>query len=196
MTKRLFDITASCVALVLLSPVLGIIALIVSTGSRGGAIYSQERVGKGGRPFRVHKFRSMSLDADKEGQLTVGGRDPRITKAGHILRKTKLDELPQLYNILIGDMSIVGPRPEVPRYVKLYTESQREVLDVRPGLTDYASIAYVNENEILGASEDPERTYIEEVMPHKLELNRKYIRESGLGTDLQIIVRTAGAILR
>jgi lipopolysaccharide/colanic/teichoic acid biosynthesis glycosyltransferase len=132
----------------------------------------------------------MRPGSEAGGQITVGSRDPRITGVGHLLRRTKLDELPQLINILIGDMSVVGPRPEVPRYVALYTEEQRAVLSVRPGLTSMASIAYINENEILGRSADPERTYVDEVMPAKLALDLRYVRERSLGLDLHIIVAT------
>jgi lipopolysaccharide/colanic/teichoic acid biosynthesis glycosyltransferase len=137
----------------------------------------------------------MYPDADKKGLLTVGGRDPRITRLGYYLRKFKLDELPQLLNVLNGSMSLVGPRPEVKKYVDLYTPEQRQVLNVRPGITDYASLEYFSENELLAASNDPEKTYIEEVMPAKLELNKKYINEAGLITDLRIIFRTLGKVL-
>jgi lipopolysaccharide/colanic/teichoic acid biosynthesis glycosyltransferase len=190
MFKRLFDFSASFVGILLLSPVLIILWLIVVLDSPGGGFYRQIRVGKDGADFGLWKFRSMRIGADKKGLLTVGGRDPRVTRAGYFLRKYKLDELPQLFNVLSGEMSLVGPRPEVRRYVDLYTVSQREVLSVRPGITDYASIEYSRENDLLAASPDPEKTYIEEIMPAKLELNHKYIREQGLLTDLKIIFRT------
>ncbi|HET6992606.1 MAG TPA: sugar transferase, partial [Bacteroidia bacterium] len=141
------------------------------------------------------KFRTMKTDSDKKGLLTVGGRDPRITRLGYYLRKYKIDELPQLINVLTGDMSLVGPRPEVRKYVDMYTPDQLQVLDVQPGITDYASIEYSNENELLAKSADPEKTYIEEVMPAKLKLNMKYISEKSFGTDLKIIFRTIGKIL-
>ena len=190
MFKRLFDFSASLLGILLLSPVLIMLWLIVVLDSPGGGFYRQIRVGKDGADFGLWKFRSMRTGADKKGLLTVGGRDPRVTRAGYFLRKYKLDELPQLFNVVSGEMSLVGPRPEVRRYVDLYTVSQREVLSVRPGITDYASIEYSRENDLLAASPDPEKTYIEEIMPAKLELNHKYIREQGLLTDLKIIFRT------
>ncbi len=189
--KRLFDIAASLLALGLLSPLLLVLAVAVSTTSPGGAFFRQVRVGRHGRPFELLKFRSMRPGSEARGQITVGERDPRITGVGHFLRRTKMDELPQLINILKGDMSVVGPRPEVPKYVALYTPEQRAVLSVRPGLSSLASIAYINENEVLGRSADPERTYVEEVMPAKLALDLKYVREQSLWLDLSIIVRTA-----
>ena len=187
MIKRSFDLLASAVALLVLLPVLLLLAVAVLLTSSGGAFFAQERVGRGGTHFRLLKFRSMQAGSEAQGQITVGGRDPRITAVGYYLRKTKLDELPQLWNILVGEMSIVGPRPEVPKYVALYTEEQRAVLCVRPGLTSLASIAYINENEVLGRSADPERTYIEEVMPAKLALDLRYVREQSLRLDLRII---------
>jgi lipopolysaccharide/colanic/teichoic acid biosynthesis glycosyltransferase len=194
--KRLMDVVVSMLAVIILSPLLLIMGLAVALSSPGGAFFRQVRVGKGGREFRLLKFRSMKPGSEAKGQLTVGGRDPRITKVGHVLRRTKMDELPQLFNILAGDMSLVGPRPEVPKYVSLYTPEQRHVLNVRPGLTDYASLEYFEENKLLGASDDPERTYIEEVMPAKLALNLKYIQEMGMKTDLLILLRTARRIVR
>ena len=188
--KRLFDIVTSALALLVLLPLLVVLALAVALGSPGGAFFRQTRVGRGGQPFQLLKFRSMRPDSEAKGQITVGERDPRITGVGHFLRRTKLDELPQLINILKGDMSVVGPRPEVPRYVALYTAEQREVLRVRPGLTGLASIAYINENEVLGRSADPERTYVEEVMPAKLALDLRYVREQSLALDLRIIAGT------
>lgn len=193
--KRLFDIVASFIGLLLLSPFLLIIALCVGLSSPGGVFYRQVRVGRYGKDFRLWKFRTMRPDSDKKGLLTVGGRDPRVTRVGYVLRKYKLDELPQLLNVLSGDMSVVGPRPEVRKYVELYTPEQRKVLDVRPGITDYASIEYSDENELLAKSNDPEKTYIEEVMPAKLKLNEKYIAEKSFATDLKIIFRTIGKII-
>ncbi len=187
--KRLFDIVTSGLALLVLLPLL-VLALAVALGSPGGVFFRQTRVGRGGQPFQLLKFRSMRPGSEAKGQITVGERDPRITGVGHFLRRTKLDELPQLINILKGDMSVVGPRPEVPRYVALYTAEQREVLRVRPGLTSLASIAYINENEVLGRSADPERTYVEEVMPAKLALDLRYVREQSLVLDLRIIAGT------
>jgi lipopolysaccharide/colanic/teichoic acid biosynthesis glycosyltransferase len=182
-------------AVLLLSPVLVVIIIAVSSGSPGGPFFRQVRVGREGRHFRLLKFRTMRPGSESQGQITVGERDPRITGVGHVLRRSKLDELPQLLNILWGDMSIVGPRPEVPKYVALYTNEQRAVLDVRPGLSSLASIAYINENELLGRSSDPERTYIEEVMPAKLALDLRYVREKSLWMDLRIITATVRRIL-
>lgn len=194
--KRLFDIVVSALALCVLAPVLLMLALVVALGSPGGAFFRQERVGLNGRTFKLLKFRSMRPGSESRGQITVGARDPRITGVGHFMRKTKLDELPQLFNILQGDMSVVGPRPEVPRYVALYTTEQRQVLSVRPGLTSLASITYINENELLGRSNDPERTYVEDVMPAKLALDLQYVREQSLGLDLRIMFGTLMALFR
>lgn len=194
--KRLFDICASLPALVLLSPLFLLISLLIVLGSKGGVFYRQQRVGRNGKPFFLFKFRSMRPQSDTGSLITIGGRDSRITREGYFLRKYKLDELPQLLNIIRGDMSIVGPRPEVQRYVDLYTPEQKKVLSVRPGLTDWASIEYMDENELLGKSSDPEYTYIHEIMPAKLELNLRYIREAGLLTDLKIIFRTLFKIFR
>jgi lipopolysaccharide/colanic/teichoic acid biosynthesis glycosyltransferase len=155
--------------------------------SKGGAFYKQARIGKNGKPFYLLKFRSMRIGSDKGSQLTIGMRDPRITRSGIFIRKFKLDEFPQFINVLRGEMSIVGPRPEVQKYVELYTESQRQILNVKPGITDYASIAYFHENELLAHSSDPERTYIEEIMPAKLALNQRYIQQPGLRQDLHIM---------
>src|SRR6218665_786953 len=196
MLKRLFDIFFSLIGLLVLLLPFIIISMIIVLDSRGGIFYKQVRVGKDGNDFKLFKFRSMRTGADKAGLLTVGGRDNRITKIGYYIRKYKIDELPQLINVLIGDMSLVGPRPEVRKYVDLYTVEQMKVLSVKPGITDYASIAYSNENEILGKATDPEKTYIEEIMPAKLELNLKYIREQGLGTDLKIIFATIAKIVK
>ena len=172
-----------------------VVALLIVLESRGGVFYVQKRVGKDNRDFNLYKFRTMRPDSDSKGLLTVGARDSRITRVGYFLRKYKIDEFPQLLNILKGDMSIVGPRPEVRKYVDLYTPEQMRVLTVRPGLTDYASISYVNENEVLAASDDPERTYIEEVMPAKLALNLQYIENQSLKEDFKLIFKTFTAIL-
>jgi lipopolysaccharide/colanic/teichoic acid biosynthesis glycosyltransferase len=195
MLKRLFDITFSAIGLLLLSPAFLLLSLGIALGSRGGIFYLQTRVGKDNKDFKLFKFRTMHTGADKKGLLTVGGRDPRITVLGYTLRKYKLDELPQLLNVLLGSMSLVGPRPEVRKYVNFYTEEQRQVLQVKPGITDYASLEYFSENELLARSADPEQTYIREIMPAKLALNKKYIAEAGLGTDLKIIVRTLRRIV-
>lgn len=196
MLKRLFDICCSLIGLILLFPLLLVLAMMVATGSPGGIFYRQTRVGKKGKDFQLLKFRTMRPGSDTKGLLTVGGRDPRITGAGFFLRKYKLDELPQLINVLRGDMSLVGPRPEVRRYVDLYNEEQKKVLQVKPGITDYASLEYFSENDLLAASTDPERTYIEEIMPAKLRLNQKYLNEAGLLTDLRIIGKTIARIFQ
>lgn len=196
MIKRCFDIAVSLIAIVILLPLLLLIALWIKADSRGNVLYRQIRVGKGGIDFGILKFRTMRPDSDSKGLLTVGGHDPRITKAGYILRKYKLDELPQLFNVLAGQMSLVGPRPEVRKYVSRYSAEQLKVLNVKPGITDYASIHYSNENEILAQSADPEQTYVQEIMPHKLALNLKYIQEAGIITDLKIIADTVTKIFR
>jgi lipopolysaccharide/colanic/teichoic acid biosynthesis glycosyltransferase len=194
--KRAFDILTSLIGLLILAPFLMVISILVGISSPGGIFYRQLRVGKNGIDFRLWKFRTMRPDSDKKGLLTVGGRDSRVTGIGYYLRKYKLDEFPQLLNVLIGDMSLVGPRPEVRKYVALYTTEQQRVLLVQPGITDYASIEYSNENELLAKSTDPEKTYIEEIMPAKLNLNMKYINEMGIATDLKIIFRTIGKIVK
>ena len=194
--KRLFDIVASLTGLIILSPFLIVVALLIVLDSKGGVFYKQIRVGKNNQDFGLYKFRSMVTGADKKGQLTVGSRDSRVTKIGFYLRKYKLDEFPQLINVLKGEMSVVGPRPEVRKYVDLYSQEQLKVLKARPGLTDYASIEYSNENEILGKAEDPEAMYIDEIMPAKLSLNLKYIGEMGVMTDLKIIFSTLAKIWR
>lgn len=162
--------------------------------SRGGVFYRQVRVGKGNTDFSLLKFRTMKTGADKSGLLTVGTRDSRITSVGYFLRRSKLDELPQLFNVIMGEMSLVGPRPEVRKYVDMYTDEQKKVLSVRPGITDYASIEYANENEVLAKSENPEQTYINEIMPHKLKLNLKYINKPGFVSYLTIIFKTLARI--
>ncbi len=196
MIKRIFDIIFSVAMLLILAPMLLFIALAVALDSRGGVFYNQIRVGKNGRHFRLWKFRTMKINADSSGLLTVGSRDSRITRSGYYLRKFKVDELPQLWNVLIGDMSIVGPRPEVPRYVAMYNEEQKHVLNIQPGITDYASLLYFKESDLLAASDNPEDTYIREIMPSKLELNLKYLREMSFAGDLKIILLTARRIFR
>lgn len=194
--KRLFDILFASFVLLCFLPFGIIISLWIVLGSNGGAFYRQVRVGQNGKDFELLKFRTMRPNADSTGKLTVGMRDPRITSVGFFLRKYKLDEFPQFWNVLIGDMSIVGPRPEVREYVNLYNADQQRVLLAKPGITDYASLEYFTENEILGASETPEKTYIQEVMPAKLKLNLKYIDQISLGTDLKIIGLTFLKIFR
>lgn len=194
MLKRSFDILSSGLGLLFISPILLIVSLAITLSSKGGVFYKQSRVGLNGVNFNILKFRTMFTGSDKKGLLTVGDRDPRVTPIGYYLRKYKLDELPQLINVLIGDMSLVGPRPEVSKYVNLYSKEDRVVLSIKPGITDYASIYFRNENEILNSSSNPEKKYIEEVMPLKLELNKKYIEEKGLLTDLKIIFMTLKSI--
>jgi len=190
MIKRLFDIIFSVLGIIILSPFFIVISICILTTSAGGTIYSQLRVGKNGKEFKLFKFRTMRKDADKSGSLTIGMRDNRITSIGFYLRKYKLDELPQLFNVLAGEMSFVGPRPEVPEYVVLYDEEQRKVLNVKPGITDYASIEYSKENELLANAENPKELYIKEIMPAKLKLNMRYISQMSLITDIKIIVKT------
>ena len=178
---RFCDIVFSFIGLLLLSPLFMLVALWIVLDDPGPIFYRQQRVGKEGRDFGLLKFRSMRVGADKQSLITIGDRDPRVTRAGYYIRRYKLDELPQLWNVLIGDMSLVGPRPEVRRYVDLYTEEQRRVLSVRPGITDYASIKYIDENRLLAQSSDPDKTYIEEIMPAKIVMKqwlmmvRKYL---------------------
>ncbi|WP_275045250.1 sugar transferase [Haemophilus haemolyticus] len=193
---RFFDFILSLVGLVVLVPIFIILAIWIKIDSKGPVFYKQVRVGQNGIDFGLFKFRSMVVDADKKGLITVGGRDPRITRSGYFIRKYKLDELPQLINVLLSDMSLVGPRPEVRKYVELYTDEQQKVLSVKPGITDYASIEYMDENEILGKSNDPEKTYIEEIMPEKIKYNMKYIQNKNLFEYFKIILLTVLKIVR
>jgi lipopolysaccharide/colanic/teichoic acid biosynthesis glycosyltransferase len=188
--KRLFDIVVSSIISLIFLPFGILISLIVLFGSRGGIFYVQQRIGKNGKAFSLFKFRTMRKNADKSGKLTVGMRDARITRFGYFLRKYKLDEFPQFINVLIGQMSIVGPRPEVKQYVDLYSEEQRKILSIKPGITDYASLEFFTESELLGKSDNPEKTYIEEIMPAKIELNKKYLANPTVGHDLKIMWRT------
>jgi lipopolysaccharide/colanic/teichoic acid biosynthesis glycosyltransferase len=193
---RLFDIVISFIALLVLSPVWLILAICIKLNSKGPVLYRQIRIGKRGKEFTLLKFRSMHINADKKGLLTVGGRDPRITSVGYFIRKYKLDELPQLWNVLIGQMSIVGPRPEVKKYVDLYSPAQRQILDLRPGITDMASISFRNENEILDKQPDPEKYYIDHIMPQKIQLNDVFIQHPTLANYLKIIFLTAAKIFK
>ena len=186
----------SSLGLVVLSPVFLLVSLCIVADSRGGVFYRQTRVGKNGKDFRLYKFRSMRGGADKRGLITVGAKDARITRVGYFLRKYKLDELPQLLNVLKGEMSLVGPRPEVRKYVEMYTEEQRKVLSVVPGITDYASIEYVDENRILGEATDPDRAYVEEIMPDKIRYNMKYINHRTVGEYFKIIFLTLWSIVK
>ncbi|MDC1204968.1 sugar transferase [Salibacteraceae bacterium] len=180
----------------MLSPLFLLIGIWVKIDSKGPILFNQQRVGRWSRDFFLHKIRTMKVNSEALGQLTVGGRDPRITGAGYVLRKYKLDELPQLFNVLKGEMSLVGPRPEVRRYVDEYTSQQKSVLNVKPGITDYASISFVDENDILSASDNPELAYIKEVMPEKLKLNQKFIEDPSFGNYLKVIILTALKIIR
>lgn len=188
--KRLFDIVCSFFGLVFLSWLFVFVALWVGLSSRGGVFYRQRRVGRCNRDFTIYKFRSMRVNSDRQGLLTIGGRDGRITKAGVFIRKHKLDELPQLFNVLRGDMSFVGPRPEVRKYVELYTEEQKKVLTVRPGITSLSSIKYRNENEILSRSDNPEQYYIDVIMQDKLAIELDYLEQRSLLTDIKVIFQT------
>ena len=188
--KRLFDIVCSFFGLVFLSWLFVFVALWVGLSSRGGVLYRQRRVGRCNRDFTIYKFRSMRVNSDRQGLLTIGGRDGRITKAGVFIRKYKLDELPQLFNVLRGDMSFVGPRPEVRKYVELYTEEQKKVLTVRPGITSLSSIKYRNENEILSRSDNPEQYYIDVIMQDKLAIELDYLEQRSLLTDIKVIFQT------
>lgn len=188
--KRIFDMVASGLGLLVLSPLFVVLAVWIKLDSRGPVFYRQTRVGRYNKDFRLFKFRSMRVGADKQGLITVGGHDPRITRSGYFIRKYKLDELPQLINVFIGDMSLVGPRPEVRKYVDLYTPEQLHVLDVRPGITDLASIRYRNENELLETVDDPDRYYVDVIMQDKLRINLEYVARHSFWFDIQLIFKT------
>lgn len=188
--KRIFDIFSSAVGIILLSPILIIISILIKAGSDGPVFFKQIRVGRNEKNFKILKFRTMIVDAEKVGKQITVGDDNRITKIGKVLRKYKIDELPQLFNVLKGEMSLVGPRPEVPRYVELYNDEQRQVFKVRPGITDLASLRYKDENDLLGDKENPEEFYINKVMPDKLALNVEYIKKSNIIFDIYIIIKT------
>ncbi len=193
--KRIFDIVASGCGLLVLSPVFLILAVWIKLDSSGPVFYRQVRVGRGNKDFKLFKFRSMRVGADKKGLITVGGRDPRVTRSGYYIRKYKLDEFPQLINVFLGDMSLVGPRPEVRKYVDMYTQEQMHVLDVRPGITSLASIRYRNENDILAAAENPDQCYIEKVMPDKLAIDLEYVENHSFLYDIKLIFMTFWEIL-
>ncbi len=188
--KRIFDFVCSTLGIIILSPIFILISIMIKTGSDGPVFFKQIRVGEDGKDFEILKFRTMVVDAEKLGKQITVGNDNRITKIGSFLRKYKLDELPQLINVFKGDMSLVGPRPEVPRYVKIYNDEQRKVLEVKPGITDLASIRYKDENALLGKAENPEEFYINTIMPDKLALNLEYINKSNVFFDIYIIVKT------
>lgn len=192
--KRAFDILCSLLGLVVLSPVLLVVSVLVAVTSPGGVFFRQERIGKDGRPFRIFKFRSMRKD--NAGLKITTGNDSRITPVGRFLRKSKIDELPQLINVLAGDMSFVGPRPEVADYVNLYTPYQRQVLLVRPGITGLASIRFRNENDLLTASDDPNRTYVEQIMPRKIDLDLEYIPHASVFYDIKLIFQTFAVVVK
>lgn len=192
--KRAFDLLAAVTALLLLLPLFGLIALLIKADSRGNVLFVQERVGREFRPFRIFKFRSMTADAPARGGMITSSGDPRVTRAGKLLRLTKLDELPQLWNILRGDMSFVGPRPEVPRYVNAFKEEYKEILSVRPGLTDLASLKYRDESAFLAQFEDTEQAYLNVILPDKIALARQYISRSSLPYDLKLILLTLRSV--
>lgn len=189
--KRLMDLFTALLVLVLFLPFGILISLLIVLESSGGVFYRQERIGLKGKPFYLLKFRSMRPNADLQGKLTVGERDPRVTRIGFFIRKFKLDEFPQFINVLKGEMSVVGPRPEVAEYVALYSENQRRVLDVKPGITDEASITYFEENKLLSKSTNPHKTYIEEIMPEKIRINLAYQERATVWTDLGVVWKTA-----
>lgn len=193
--KRVFDILASGVGLLLLSPLFLLVAVWIKLDSPGPVFYRQVRVGRYNRDFRIFKFRSMRVGSDKGSLVTIGGRDPRVTRSGYFIRKFKIDELPQLINVFIGDMSLVGPRPEVRHYVDYWTKEQLHVLDVRPGITDPASIKFRNENELLEKAEDPEKYYIEVIMQEKLRLYLEYVEKQSFWYDLKLIFQTFWVIV-
>ena len=193
--KRIFDIVASGIGLILLSPLFVILAIWIKCDSIGPVFYKQVRVGRNNMDFQLFKFRSMRVGSDKKGLITVGGHDPRITRSGYYIRKYKLDEFPQLINVFKGDMSLVGPRPEVRKYVDMYTEEQMHVLDVRTGITDLASIRYRNENELLERVNDPDKYYVEVIMPDKLRINLEYVARHSFTFDIRLILQTFRAIV-
>lgn len=194
--KRIFDIVMSGLGLICLSPLFLVLAIWIKCDSVGPVFYRQVRVGRGNKDFRLFKFRSMRPDSDKLGLITVGGHDPRVTRSGYYIRKYKLDEFPQLINVFVGDMSLVGPRPEVRKYVDLYTPEQLRVLNVRPGITSLASIRYRNENEILAKADDPDKAYVEQIMPDKIAIDLEYVENASLTNDIKLIFKTFGEIIR
>lgn len=196
MIKRAFDLVCSALGLLVLMPLFVVIAIAIKLNDAGPVFYRQTRVGRHNRDFRLFKFRSMYMDADKKGLLTVGGRDPRVTRVGYILRKYKLDELPQLINVLRGEMSLVGPRPEVRKYVDCYTLEQMRVLTVKPGITDNASIEFIDENTLLAQAQNPEEFYIQELIPQKTAIYLQYVDRQSFWLDIVIIFKTIFKIFR
>ena len=193
--KRIFDIVASGLGLIVLSPLFLILAIWIKLDSKGPVFYRQVRVGYKNKNFRIFKFRSMRVGADKGSLVTIGGHDPRVTRSGYFIRKFKFDELPQLINVFLGDMSLVGPRPEVRQYVDYWTPEQMHVLDVRPGITDPASIKFRNENELMEKAEDPEKYYIEVIMQEKIKLYLEYVEKHSFLYDLGLIFKTFWVIV-
>lgn len=189
-TKRTFDFIVSLIGIIILSPIFIIVSIAIKLDSKGSILFLQKRVGRFGKEFSIYKFRTMVVDAEKLGKQITVGKDNRITKVGAFLRKFKIDELPQLFNVLKGDMSLVGPRPEVPKYVALYNEEQKKVLEVRPGITDIASLRYKDENDILGKVDNPEEYYINVIMKDKLSLNLEYIERGNIFFDIYLIIKT------
>lgn len=194
--KRLFDLLASFIGIIVLSPFLIVISVMIKMTSEGPVLFKQVRVGRNENHFKILKFRTMVVDAEKRGAQITVGKDIRVTGIGHFIRKYKLDELPQLFNVLFGQMSLVGPRPEVPKYTQYYTKEQKKIFEIKPGITDYASIKYRDENEILAKSDNPEKTYIDEIMVDKLSLNLKYLGERSVKTDIKIILMTIAKIIK
>jgi lipopolysaccharide/colanic/teichoic acid biosynthesis glycosyltransferase len=195
MGKRIFDLIFSTIGLLFLSPIFVVIAVWIKLDSPGSILFRQVRIGRFGKPFRIYKFRTMAVDADSKGRQITAGDDPRITRTGRFLRRYKLDEFPQLLNVFIGDMSIVGPRPEVPRYVEMFHDQYKDVLTVKPGLTDYAAIEFRDEESVLKQYANPEDGYIKEVLPKKIELYKKYLTERSLKTDIKVILWTLKKIM-
>jgi lipopolysaccharide/colanic/teichoic acid biosynthesis glycosyltransferase len=194
--KRGLDVAASAIGLILVAPLLVLAAVAVKLSSRGPVFFRQERMGQDFKPFRIFKFRTMVTDAPQQGAQITAGADPRVTAVGRFLRKSKIDELAQLMNVLRGDMSLVGPRPEVPKYVEMFRDEYREILRVRPGITDPASIKYRDESAILGQASDPERTYVEQILPDKIAIARDYVAQQSFLGDIAILCRTLAAIVR
>ena len=196
MSKRIFDLFFALIGLIILAPLFLVVSIWIKLDSPGPAFFRQTRIGKFEEKFEIYKFRTMFVNAEKRGKLITVGEDNRITRSGKLLRKYKLDEIPQLINVLKGDMSFVGYRPEVPKYVDLYTPEQREIFKIRPGVTDLASIKFRNESDLLATAEDPEKLYVGSIMPRKLELNRQYLQKKSLLFDIFIILKTFLAILK
>ena len=194
--KRCLDIIISAIGLIIISPILLVTSIWIKTDSEGPIFYKQTRVGRYGKDFKIYKFRSMYINSDKKGLITIGDRDSRVTRSGYYIRKYKIDELPQLFNVLIGDMSLVGPRPEVRKYVDLYTKDQMQVLNVRPGITDAASIKYRNENELLAQQTDPDQYYIQVIMQDKLRINMDYAANHTIAGDIKLILKTIEVIIK